>query len=432
MNGSRKHSQVRKNASIMHLDLDAFFAAVEQRDKPSLRGKPVIVGGTGLRGVVATASYEARKFGIHSAMSTAEARSRCPSAAFLRGRFHVYREASSVVMEYLRSISLLVEPLSLDEAFVDLSVSPKFVDTDVLEIIEEVQATIKNLTGGLTASIGVGSSKFIAKIASEINKPYGFYVVEPGTELEFLAPLDVKTIFGVGPVTNAKLAQFGIHTIEQLRQHTEKELASYVGAASGSALYRLARGIDHRPVVAERETKSVSVEDTFETDISDRGRLIATADAQARQVARRLAQQELSARTVIIKYRYHDFETHTRSATLAGPTDDPGVISRTALALLGKIDLASGLRLFGVGLHGLTDWVQEELFTEEVDPIIETIPAEPKFEWRTGMDVSHDRHGQGWVWGAGLNRVTIRFETAQTPPGPIFTFAADDPELSAL
>ncbi len=416
----------------MHIDLDAFFAAVEQRDKPSLRGKPVVVGGTGVRGVVATASYEARKFGIHSAMSTAEARSRCPSAAFLGGRFQVYRAASSVVMEYLRGISPLVEPLSLDEAFVDLAVVPDFDPGNVLEMIEQVRQSIETLTGGLTASIGVGSSKFIAKIASEINKPNGYFVVEPGTELEFLAPLKVKTIFGVGPVTNAKLAQFGIHTIEQLRQHDEKELSSYVGAASGAALYRLARGIDHRPVVSERETKSISVEDTFETDISERNQLIAIADAQARQVARRLAKQELSARTITIKYRYHDFETHTRSATLAGPTDDPGVISRTALSLLGKIDLASGLRLFGVGLHGLTDWVQEELFTEEIDPIIETIPTEPRLEWRTGMDVTHSQYGQGWVWGAGLNRVTIRFETAQSPPGPIFTFAADDPELSAL
>ena len=416
----------------MHVDLDAFFAAVEQRDKPSLRGKPVVVGGTGLRGVVATASYEARKFGIHSAMSTAEARSRCPSAAFLGPRFPVYREASSVVMEYLRGISHLVEPLSLDEAFVDLAVRTNFEPGDVLEIIQEVRQSIVTLTGGLTASIGVGSSKFIAKIASEINKPNGFYVVEPGTELEFLAPLKVKTIFGVGPVTNAKLAQFGIHTIAQLHQHDEKELANYVGAASGAALYQLARGIDHRPVVAERETKSVSVEDTFQTDISDRNRLIAIADAQARHIARRLAKLELSARTIIIKYRYHDFETHTRSATLAGPTDDPGVISRTALSLLGKIDLVSGLRLFGVGVNGLTDWVQEELFVEEIDPIIETIPTESRLEWRTGMDVIHPKHGQGWVWGAGLNRVTVRFETAQTPPGPIFTFAADDPELSPL
>ncbi len=335
-------------------------------------------------------------------------------------------------MEYLRGISPLVEPLSLDEAFVDLAVVPDFDPGNVLEMIEQVRQSIETLTGGLTASIGVGSSKFIAKIASEINKPNGYFVVEPGTELEFLAPLKVKTIFGVGPVTNAKLAQFGIHTIEQLRQHDEKELSSYVGAASGAALYRLARGIDHRPVVSERETKSISVEDTFETDISERNKLIAIADAQARQVARRLAKQELSARTITIKYRYHDFETHTRSATLAGPTDDPGVISRTALSLLGKIDLASGLRLFGVGLHGLTDWVQEELFTEEIDPIIETIPTEPRLEWRTGMDVTHSQYGQGWVWGAGLNRVTIRFETAQSPPGPIFTFAADDPELSAL
>ena len=417
----------------MHLDLDAFFAAVEQRDKPSLRGKPVVVGGVGPRGVVSTASYEARKFGIRSAMSTAEARSRCPSAAFLSGRFGAYREASAIVMTVLHELSPAVEPLSLDEAFVDLALNPDYNEASATRIAESVSTRITELTGGLTASIGIGSSKLVAKIASDLDKPHGIRVVPAGTEADFLADLPIRAIPGVGPVTNAKLGQYGLVTIADLRERSVSELATYIGANQAASLSRFSRGIDYRPVTAEREAKSISMEDTFEHDINDRNHLIAIADSQARKVAGRLVKYESSARTVSIKIRFNDFETLTRSATLAGPTDDPGVISRTARTLLSRIDLRSGVRLFGVGVSGLSDWVQEELFDDDVDPIIETLPAEPKRAriWRPGMDVEHKEHGAGWVWGAGLHRVTVRFETATTPPGPILTFMDDDPDLMA-
>ena len=209
---------MRTTASVLHLDLDAFFAAVEQRDKPSLRGKPVIVGGVGGRGVVATASYEARAFGIRSAMSTREARARCPNAAFLTGRFHAYRETSSLVMAVLRAASPLVEPLSLDEAFVDLAQAglPDLEVPTVVAYGEQLRAQVAAVTGGLTGSVGIGSSKFIAKVASELDKPDGLTVVPPGTERDLLRPMKVTVIPGVGPATAERLRRAGIHTIADL------------------------------------------------------------------------------------------------------------------------------------------------------------------------------------------------------------------------
>src|SRR4051794_32150744 len=208
-------SGVRSEASILHIDLDAFFAAVEQRDKPSLRGKPVIVGGLGGRGVVATASYEARRFGVRSAMSMAEARSRCPHAAFLVGRFDAYHQASTVVMRVLRERSPLVEPLSLDEAFVDLAASPQGADLS-FEGLEQVAADLKtavaDVTGGLTASVGIATSKLVAKIASELDKPDGAVVIAPGTERDLLRPMQVTVIPGVGPATAERLRRIGVHT----------------------------------------------------------------------------------------------------------------------------------------------------------------------------------------------------------------------------
>ncbi len=426
---------MRAEASIMHLDLDAFFASVEQRDKPSLRGKPVVVGGIGARGVVSTASYEARVHGVRSAMRTAEARARCPHAAFLGGRFDAYREASRIVMERLREESPLVEPLSLDEAFVDLAAGDGFDPARVREQVDRLRADVERLTGGLTASVGVASSKLMAKIASELEKPAGSFVVAPGSELDLLGPMQVTAIPGVGPATAERLRRVGITTVEELRGPSQDELARLLGNASGASLYRLARADDDRPVVAERETKSVSVEDTFATDVTDRAQLELVADRMARRVAARLASHGLSGRTVTLKVRHHDFETHTRSSTLPGPTDSAALLADTARALLAQVDLAGGLRLLGVGVSGLADWVQDDLFGEgddsaEPEDVPEPYqPEQPR--WYPGMDASHDEHGDGWVWGAGLGRVTVRFETRDTPPGPVHTFRADDPALHA-
>ncbi|HSE72792.1 MAG TPA: DNA polymerase IV [Nocardioidaceae bacterium] len=432
---------MRAEPTILHLDLDAFFAAVEQRDKPSLRGKPVVVGGVGGRGVVATASYEARLFGVRSAMSTAEARSRCPHAAFLSGRFGAYRETSVAVMEVLRALSPLVEPLSLDEAFVDLAAAD-LEDRSVAgvtAVARRLKDEVHEVTGGLCGSVGAATSKLVAKIASDLEKPDGLVVVPPGAERDLLRPMKVSVIPGVGPATAERLRRVGVHTVGELEGVTEDELVRLVGQAHGRSLYHLARAEDDRPVVAEREAKSVSVEDTYEHDLVDKRLLEGLLDRQATKVTERLRKARLSGRTVTVKVRLHDFSTHSRSATLAGPTDSTRVVARLARTLLSQVDTSGGVRLLGVGVSGLADWIQEDLFSEYDDQAAD--PVEPMAEeaveritrgrqWAPGMDVTHVEHGPGWVWGSGRGRVTVRFETADSAPGPVRTFRSDDPALT--
>jgi len=429
---------VRPHASVLHLDLDAFFAAVEQRDKPSLRGKPVVVGGVGGRGVVATASYEARKYGVRSAMSTREARSRCPHAAFLSGRFHAYRQASATVMGLLRSVSPLVEPLSLDEAFVDLAHAdlPDLEVGTVSAVAEELRRRVHEATGGLTASVGIGTSKFIAKVASDLDKPDGLTVVAPGTEVELLRPMHVTVIPGVGPATSERLRRAGIHTVADLESVSLDELVRLVGRAHGTGLFHLARADDDRAVVPEREAKSVSVEGTYDTDLTDRRLMEGLLSRQAGEVAERLRKHGLSGRTVSIKVRLHDFTTLSRSSTLGSPTDSTATIARLARGLLTDLDISGGVRLLGVGVSGLADWIQEDLFgeasdQEEVLPEVIEVPRIRRSTWAPGMDVVHAEMGRGWVWGAGRGVVTVRFETAETPAGPVRSYADDDPALSA-
>lgn len=427
---------MRSTASILHLDLDAFFAAVEQRDKPSLRGKPVIVGGTGGRGVVATASYEARRFGVGSAMSGREARARCPHAAFLSGRFHAYRETSTRVMQVLRELSPLVEPLSLDEAFVDLAAAglPDLDVATVTEAGERLRQRVREVTGGLTATVGIASSKFVAKVASEIDKPDAMTVVAPGGELELLRPMKVTVIPGVGPVTAERLRRAGIHTIAELEQVSEDELVRLVGQAHGLGLWQLARAQDSRSVLAERETKSISVEGTYDNDLNDRKLMEGLLTRQAKDVGTRMRKNGFSGRTVSIKVRLHDFTTLSRSSTLSSPTDDGATIARIARSLLGDLDTTGGVRLLGVGVSGLADWVQEDLFGETTDEeeVEVTLPEPPRRSWPPGADVVHDEMGPGWVWGSGSGVVTVRFETADTPPGPVRSFKVDDPALQRV
>lgn len=476
----RYRHPVRDRASILHVDLDAFFASVEQRDKPSLRGRPVVVGGTGGRGVVATASYEARAFGVRSAMSTREARARCPHAAYLSGRFGAYREASEAVMTLLRACSPLVEPLSLDEAFVDLEAAeaPELRDLEVASVTAfaaHLRRRITEVTGGLTASVGIGSSKFIAKVASDLDKPDGLVVVEPGTERDLLRPLPVGVIPGVGPATRERLRRIGVRTVTDLERMSESELVGLLGQAQGRALHHLARAEDDRSVVAEREAKSVSVESTYEHDLTDRRQMEAILTRQAGDVAQRLGGHGLSGRTITIKVRLYDFTTLSRSLTLGAPTDDAGTLARSARSLLTDLDTSGGVRLLGVGVSGLADWVQDDLLdllepapsTDPADPADVVDLAEPDDEsddpagepgppapsastppsdptpslpstpflpsmpsWPPGADVIHAEHGRGWVWGAGKGVVTVRFETAETAPGPVRSFAADDPDLT--
>ena len=424
---------MRSTASILHLDLDAFFAAVEQRDKPSLRGKPVIVGGTGGRGVVSTASYEAREFGVGSAMSGREARARCPHAAFLSGRFHAYRDTSKRVMQVLRELSPLVEPLSLDEAFVDLAAAdlPDLEVETVTAAGAELRRRVQEVTGGLTATVGIASSKFLAKVASELDKPDGMTVVAPGTELDLLRPMKVKVIPGVGPATAERLRRAGIHTVADLEAVAEGELVRLLGQAQGHGLWQLARAQDSRPVVAEREAKSISVEGTYDSDLTDRKLMEGLLSRQAREVGTRMRKNGISGRTVTIKVRLYDFTTLNRSSTLTSPTDDGATIARIARSLLADLDTTGGVRLLGVGVSGLADWVQEDLFgeTAEDEEVEVVLPEPPRRTWPPGADVVHDEMGAGWVWGSGSGVVTVRFETADTPPGPVRSFRADDPAL---
>lgn len=441
---------------MLHLDLDAFFAAVEQRDKPSLRGKAVVVGGVGQRGVVATASYEARRFGVRSAMPAHEARRRASHAAFLTPRFTAYRQASDQVMGILRALSPAVEPLSLDEAFVDLALAREPVeltDTGLRRLVAEVKDAVDRSTGGLTASVGIGSSKFIAKLATELGKPDGLVVVAPGAEVPLIEPLAVSVIPGVGPVTLEKLQRIGVRTVADLQQVSTLELTQVLGRAHAHGLADLAYARDDRPVEPERETKSISVEDTFEADLVDRPRLSAICERDARQVAARLRTAGLFARTVTVKIRRPDFSIQTRSTTLRSPTDSADAVVGLARGLLEGIDLTGGIRLLGVGVAGLTDALQDQLFElEDVGPGTSTTAAGTQVvaaseegdadgddvsdltgrqdrRWAPGLDVEHEVHGRGWIWGSGLGRVTVRFETWQTGPGPVRTFSTEDPSL---
>ncbi|MET9417465.1 DNA polymerase IV [Streptomyces klenkii] len=439
---------MRGAPTILHLDMDAFYASAEQAAKPSLRGKPVVVGGIGPRGVVATASYEARVFGVRSAMATAQARRLCPNAAYLTPRFSLYRDVSEVVMGLLRALSPLVEPLSLDEAFVDLEaggVEP--TAAAVRAVGERLRRDIRTATG-LSGSVGLAASKMLAKIASEEAKPDGLLLIEPGTELERLWPMSVRAIPGVGPATAETLRRAGITTVAETAEAGEAELVRLLGKAHGAGLYAMATGHDDRPVVAERDAKSVSVEDTFEEDLTDRTRVQLEIARLADRCVQRLRAAGRSGRTVVIKVRSYDFSTLTRSETLRGPTDDPAVVREAAARLLDGVDTTTGVRLLGVGVSGLADYTQEDLFAQAASEAAgaaadaaeapqgpQEAPAEgagavvgPR-RWLPGLDVRHAEHGAGWVQGSGVGRVTVRFETPWSEPGRVRTFAVDDPDL---
>ncbi len=427
--------------------MDAFYASVEQASKPSLRGKAVVVGGLGPRGVVATASYEARVFGVHSAMPMGQARRLAPNAAYLVPRFGLYRAVSEQVMALLRELSPLVEPLSLDEAFVDLEAGGRAWDAESARLTGiKLRADIRAVTG-LTASVGLAASKMLAKIASEQAKPDGLMLIEPGTERALLGPMPVRTLPGVGPATGDHLRRVGITTVDELAEAGEDELVRLLGKAHGHALYAMALAHDERPVVAEREAKSVSVEDTYDVDIHDRLRIGLEVQRLADRCVGRLRGAGLSGRTIVLKVRRYDFSTLTRSETLRGPTDDPAVVREAAARLLDSVDTTGGVRLLGVGVSGLADYTQEDLFAQAL-PVPVPVPSaeEPERgvgevapegpvaverQWRAGQDVRHAEYGPGWVQGSGLGRVTVRFETPQSAPGRVRTFFVGDPALES-
>ena len=349
---------------IAHLDLDAFFAAVEENRDPSLRGKPVIVGG-GERGVVATANYVARRYGVHSAMPIRTARSLCPLGIFLPGDHDLYRDYSRRLMTLLETYSPLVEQVSLDEAYVDLTGTERLFGPPEMTA-RLIQKRVKEELD-LSISVGLASNKLVAKVASDHQKPAGFTVVPAGTEAEFLAPLAVQRLPGVGPTLLKQLHDWGVATVGDLAQIPVRTLQLSLGKW-GEALARRARGEDVSPVTPGQEIKSISREHTFEEDVSDLRLLESTLISLTEDVCRRLRQSSLEARTVTVKIRYADFATHTCSHTLPHPLDVDEAFFREVRALFHQHwRRSSSLRLVGVGLSNLAPRAgQDDLFDQEL------------------------------------------------------------------
>jgi DNA polymerase-4 len=338
---------------IIHVDMDAFYASVEQRDDPGLRGRPVAVGGSPTsRGVVAAASYEARRFGVRSAMPMARAVRLCPGLVIVRPDFSRYKAASEKVMEILRSATPLVEPLSLDEAYLDVTEN-LWGEPLAMTVARRIKGEIRE-TLNLTASAGVAPNKFLAKIASGWDKPDGLTVIAPERVESFLQKLPVEALWGVGPVTAKKLRAIGVTRLVDIRT-VENSLLEHAVGSLADWLVKLAHGIDERPVEPERERKSISSETTFARDLTDPAEIERELDALAAEVAGALERKGLVARTVTLKVRYADFTTVTRSHTAQGATRSAKSLSVRARALLERTDAARRpVRLLGVGAHGLS------------------------------------------------------------------------------
>ena len=366
-------SEAPRLASIIHVDMDAFFVSVELLDQPELRGKPVVVGGDGERGVVAAASYEARSFGIYSAMSSVQARRLCPHAIFLRGRYERYSEVSANVMAIFRDVTPLVEPLSLDEAFLDVS--------GALRLLGEAPVIAGALRQrvldeqGLTCSVGVASTKFVAKLATGAAKPKasekgpqfgsGVFVVQPDETLGFLRPLPVESLWGVGPATLAKLHRIGVLTIADLADLPEENVVAVLGRSQGRHLHSLSNGHDERSVEPDRAMKSIGHEETFAHDHHLRSTLDRELVQFADAVASRLRAQGLVARTIQLKVRFGDFTTITRSTTLAVSVDDSHSLLEAGRQLLELVDPAQGVRLLGLSVSGLSSDSSKQLTFDE-------------------------------------------------------------------
>jgi DNA polymerase IV len=385
-------SPPRPARTILHVDMDAFYAAVEQRDRPELKGKPVIVGadpkgGRG-RGVVATASYEARTFGVSSALPISQAWKRCPHGVYLPPDMEKYVAVSRQVMEVLRSFSDCVEPISIDEAFLDVTGSRRaFGDGET--IARRLKAAIGQEVR-LSASVGVAGSKLVAKVASDIRKPDGLVVVAPGTEAAFLAPLPIRRLWGVGPKTEEELARFGITTIGALVELGPDRLSHRLGT-HGLDLLRLARGEDDRPVIAEAgEAKSLGQEHTFEKDVAELATLRKTLLDLADSVARRLRSHGLRGRTVTLKYRDEAFRTLTRAETMPDPTDAGDDLFRVAWRLFEGVHGERRVRLLGIYTSGFGAGAQLDLFAP---------PAKAADQVRDAID---RRFGEGTLTRASL------------------------------
>lgn len=433
---------------VLHIDMDAFFASVEELTRPTLAGRPVLVGGAGGRGVVAGASYAARAYGAASAMPMHQARRLVGSSAVIvPPRGSVYRVVSGRVFEIIRRFAPVIETLSFDEAFAEPAELAGGTVDQAHEFAARLRAAIRDEVG-LPASVGFGSGKQIAKIASGQAKPDGIAVIAPSRELGFLQSLPVRKLWGIGPVSGDRLARIGVETIGDLAALSSTEVTSVLGGTVGPALHRLAQGIDNRPVAERAVAKQISAESTFATDIIDLAGLRVAVSGAAADAHRRLLEDGRRARTVVVKLRRADMSILTRSLTMPAASADLDVLTAAAQRVVLDPREIGPIRLVGVGYAGLTDAEQYSLFPDldeynlgdEADPSPPTVddgdavapdesdPASDR-QWHTGADVRHAEFGHGWVQGGGHGFVTVRFETRATGPGRARTFRLPEPAL---
>ena len=456
---------------VLHTDMDAFFASVEQLTRPTIRDRAVLVGGLGPRGTVAGASYEAREYGARSAMPMSEARRRCPVAVILPPRPRVYRAVSERVFEIVRELSPTMEQVSIDEAFLE----PEELAGAPTSVVEEFAAQLRariHRELGVPASVGAGSGKQLAKISSELAKPDGARVIDPAEQDELLAELPVRKLWGIGPVTESKLHRIGVQRIGELADLRSGDVTSLLGQAHGTELHRLAHGVDEHPVAERPESKQVGAETTFDTDIREQASLLSEVAGMAEAAHRRLVTSGRAARTVTVKVRDAAFTTISRAETFPSATSDPAALAAAARRLTAiAVPAGTPIRLVGVSYSGLAASEQEALFDNPMDreagagepdssvesesavdpdgtghpenPVAPKSTVDPENtvaaesepavldgrNWRSGDDVHHADEGHGWVQGAGHGRVTVRFETASTGAGRSRTYATDDERL---
>lgn len=370
---------------ILHADMDAFYASVEQRDNPEFRGRPVIVGGNSNRGVVCAASYEARKFGVRSAMPIVEAKRRCPHGIYVTPDISKYAEVSGQILQIFERFSPMIEMLALDEAFLDIS-GMEWIHSAIADLAMQIKEQVRNELK-LVVSVGVAPNKFLAKLASDFKKPDGLVIIRPGEELDLLAPLPVNKLWGVGEATERILKSLQIDTIGKLRACDLSALERHLGTYAID-LYNMSWGRDDRPVVPDREAKSIGNEETFARDICDREEIKAELLALAERVGWRLRKAETVGKTITLKVRFSSFKTVTRGHTLSGPVFLDEVIYATALQLIDKIAIKEGIRLLGItvsnlGQHGM----QLNLFNEDNEKQERVAKVMDQLKERFGKDI---------------------------------------------
>lgn len=422
---------------VLHIDMDAFYASCEQLTRPTLKGRPVLVAGVTGRGVVAGASYEARKYGARSAMPTYRAVQLVgPKAVLVAPRRPVYTTASRRVFEIISRRVDIVEQLSIDEAFMEPLELAGATPEEVEQWADGLREEIRRETG-LPCSIGAGTGKQYAKIGSGLAKPDGTFIIPREKQTEILHPLPVGELWGVGPVTAAKLTGIGVETIGDFAALSEREVEVALGGVVAKQLWTLARGIDEREVKPRAESKQISAEHTYPRDLTTTAEVEAAIKRAAEGAHKRLLIDGRGARTVTVKLKMADFHIESRSSTLTYATDDLDTLTAAAYRIARYPDELGPIRLVGVGFSGLETVMQEVLFPEldrtnlpepQVGEVLPVMPTGTR-AWAATQDVHHTEYGHGWIQGAGHGFVTVRFETRATGPGPVKNLRADDPEL---